>query len=148
MMKKSFSYEPNASMSFIPIRKISLWCPIMKRKEITMWICVCPNQQLNLTVKNDGKRSFSYESKASTSFMTIRRMSLWCPIMKRKEITMWISVCPNWQRNFNLKKWWKEKLFLRNQSNQVFYPNEENKFMVHNHEKKRDYYVNHGSPSW
>ena len=37
--------------------------------------------------KNDGQKSFSYESKESMSFIPTRRMSLWCPIMKRKEIT-------------------------------------------------------------
>ena len=47
-----------------------------------------------LIVKNDGKRSFSYETKASMSFIPMRRMSLWCSIMKRKEIAMWIHVCP------------------------------------------------------
>ena len=31
--KKNFSYETKAPMSFIPIRRISLWCPIFKRKE-------------------------------------------------------------------------------------------------------------------
>ena len=44
--------------------------------------------------------------------------------------------------NLDSKKWWEEKLFLRNQSIKVIYPNEENEFMVPNHEIKRDYYVN------
>ena len=70
----------------------------------------------------DRKRSFSYETKSSMSFISIRRTSLWCPIMKRKEIIMWIHVCPNWQRNFDSKKWLKEKLFLWNQSINVIYP--------------------------
>ena len=57
-----------------------------------------------LTLKNDGKRSFSYETKASMSFIPIRRMCLWHPIMKRKEITMLTHVCPNWQMSFGSKK--------------------------------------------
>ena len=35
------------------------------------------------------------------------------------------------------KKWWKEKLFLSNQSIIVIYPYKETVFMVPNHEKKR-----------
>ena len=30
--KKSFSYETNASMPFIPMKKMSLWCLIMNRR--------------------------------------------------------------------------------------------------------------------
>ena len=40
-----------------------------------------------------------------------------------------------------LKKWFKEMLFLWNQSVNVIYSNKENVFMVHNHEKKGDYYM-------
>ena len=94
-----------------------------------------------LTLKNNGRRSFSYETKASISFIPIQRMTLWCPIMKTKEIIMWIHVCPNWPKNFNSKEWCKEKLFLWNQSNNVIYPNEEDEFIVSKREKKRDYYV-------
>ena len=61
---------------------------------------------------------------------------------KEKKIAMWIHVCCNWQMNFNLKKWWKKKLFLWNQNINVIYPNEENEFMAPNHEKKGDYYLN------
>ena len=58
-------------------------------------------------------------------------------IMKTKEITMWTRVCPNWQINFNTKKWWKDKLFLWNQSINVIDPNKEKEFMVPNREKKK-----------
>ena len=36
--KKSFLNETKASMSFMPTRRISFWCPIMERKKIIMWI--------------------------------------------------------------------------------------------------------------
>ena len=159
-----------------------------------MWIHIYPNWNTNFNFKIGNKRSFFYETKAPISFILIRRMSWWCPIMKRKEIIMWIYVCHNWKKNFNSKKWWKEKLFLWNQKHQchlsqwenwvygvqswkewrllcesVFVPinewtltlknygkrsfhmkakhqyhlsNKENDFMVPNHEKKWDYYVN------
>ena len=140
--REVFPYETKASISFIPIRSMSLWCPIMKRKEIIICISVYPNWQTNINSKNDRKISFSYETKASISFILMRRMCLWCPIMKRKEIIMWICVCPSRQTNFVSKKWVEVKLFLWNQSNNVIYHNEKNKVMVPNHKKKRDYYVN------
>ena len=77
-----------------------------------------------LIIKIGRKKSFSYETKESMSLIPKRRMSLWCPIMKRNEIVMWICACRNWQTNFNLKKLWKEKLFLWKQSVNVIYPNE------------------------
>ena len=51
-------------------------------------------------------------------------------------------VYPNGWMNLDSKKWSKEKLFLSNQSIDVIYPNEENEFMIPNHEKKVHYYVN------
>ena len=113
-----------------------------KKKKITIWIHVCCNWKTNLNTKNDGKWSFLYETKASMSFIPMRSMSLWQPIMKRMKITIWVHVCPNWQMNFNAKKFWKEKFFMWNQSINVICPNDENKFRVPNREKKGDYYVN------
>ena len=129
---KSFSDETKASISFISMRRMSLWCPILKRKEIIVWICVCLDWQTNFNSKNYGKKSFSmkpkqqchssqlgewvygaqskeerillfesmfvligkqtliaksggmksfsYETKATMSFISMSRMSLWCPI--------------------------------------------------------------------
>ena len=77
--------------------------PIMKRKEIIMWIHVYPNWKTYFNSKIGNKRSFYYETKASISLIPTRRMCLWCPIMKRKEIVMWIHVYRNWKTNFNSK---------------------------------------------
>ena len=93
--KRSFSYETKASISLIPMRRTSLWCPIMKWNEITMRIQVYPSWKMHFNSKICNKRSFSYETKASISLIPMRRMCLWCPIMKRKEIIMWIEVYPN-----------------------------------------------------
>ena len=101
--KKGFYYEAKASISLIPSRRICLWFPIMKRKEIVMWIHVYHNWKTNLNSKIDNKRSFSYETKASISLIPSRRMCLWFPIMKRKEIIMWMHVYPNWKMNINSK---------------------------------------------
>ena len=122
--KRSFSYKAKASISFIPIRRMCLWFPIMITKEIIIWIHVYPNWSMTFSSKKGRKWNFSYETKASMSFILIKRMSLQCPIMKRKEIIIWICVYPNWQINIKSKKWWKEKFFLWNQCINVIYPNE------------------------
>ena len=101
--KRSFSYQTKASISFIPIRRTCLWCTIMKWNEITIWIHVYPNWNTYFNSKIGNKSSFSYEIKASISLIPTRRTCLWCPIMKRKEIVMWIHVYRNWKTNFNSK---------------------------------------------
>ena len=70
---------------------------------IIMWIHVYPNWNTNFNSKKDNKRSFSYDTKASISLIPMRRMWLWFPIMKRKEIIMWIHDYPNWKTYFNSK---------------------------------------------
>ena len=86
--KKSFSYETKPTMSFISIRRMSLLGLIMKRKELLYEPIFVPIGKQTLIPKNYGIKSFSYETKASMSFISIRRMSSWCPILKRKEITV------------------------------------------------------------
>ena len=101
--KRSFSFESEATNSLITTRGMCLYFPIMKRKEIVMWIHVYPNRKMNFISKNGRKRSFSFESEATKSFIRTRGMHLYCPIMKRKEIIMWIHVYPNWKTNFDSK---------------------------------------------
>ena len=101
--KDAFSYETIASISFIPTRRMCLWCPIIKRKEIIMWIRACPNQGTNINCKSGRKRCFSSKSKAWISFIPMRRMCVWWLITKWKEISIWISVYPNQWTNVNSK---------------------------------------------
>ena len=102
--KRSFSYETKPSISFIPMRGMCFWCPIMKWKDIIMWIRVYLNWKMNLNFKNGRSSSFSYETKALISFIAMkRRMCLWRPIMKWKEMIVQIRVYPNWKTNFNSK---------------------------------------------
>ena len=68
-----------------------------------MWIHVYLNWKMNFNSKNERKISFSYESKASMSFIPIRRMCLWCLILKIMEIITWICVCLNRCMNINSK---------------------------------------------
>ena len=99
------------------------------------------SSQMDFNSKNGRKWSFSDETKASISFIPIRRMCLWCPIMKTKEIIFWIRVCPNQWTIINSKNS-REKFFLWSQSINIIYPKEKNVFMVPNHENKGDYYMN------
>ena len=82
--KRSFSYETKASMSLIPSRTMCLWFPIMKRKEIIMWIQVYPNWNTDFNSKICNKRSFSYETKSSISLIPKRRMCLWRQSRKKR----------------------------------------------------------------
>ena len=140
--KRSFSYETKASISLIPSTRMCLWFPIMKRKEIIMWIHVYPNWNTNFNSKQGNRRSFSYDTKASISLIPMTRMCLWCPIMKRKEIVMWIHVYPNWKMNFNSKNGNKRSFSYETKASIIIYPNEENVFMMANHKKKGNYFVN------
>ena len=101
--ERSFSYETKSSISLIPKRRMCLWCPIMKKKVIIMWIHVYPNWNTNFNSKIGNERSLSYETKASISLIPTRRMCLWCPILKKRVIIMWIHVYPNWNTNLNSK---------------------------------------------
>ena len=99
--KSYFFIETKASISFIPMRRMCLWCLIIKRKEIIMWIRVCQNRWTNINSKNGRKRCFFHETKAWMSFIRTRRICLWCLITKTKEIILWIHVCPNRRTNIN-----------------------------------------------
>ena len=101
--RRSFSYDTKGSITLIPTRRMCLWCPIMKRKEIIMWIHAYPNRNTNFNSKKGNRRSFAYDTKASTSLIAMRRTSLWCPIMKWNKITIWIYAYPNWKTYFNSK---------------------------------------------
>ena len=105
--KWSFSFETKASKSFISTSRMCLSCPILKRKEIIMWIQVYLNWKTNFNSRNSRKRNCSYETKALVSFFPIRRMWLWCPFLKKKEIIICIHVYPNWKTNFDSKHGWK-----------------------------------------
>ena len=110
-------------------------------------IVIAVDQQ-TLIAKNGTKWSFSYETKTSISFIPMRRMSLWCPIMKRKEIIMWIYVYPDWQMKFYSKKWWEVKFLLWKQSLNVIYPNEQNVFWCPIMERKEIITWIHIYPNW
>ena len=110
--KKSFVYETKALTLFILMRKISLWFPIMKKKRLLCETVFIPIDKWILILKNGGKKRFSHETKASTSFIPIRRVCVWCPIMKKREIIMWFRICLNWHMSFDSKNMMGRKAFL------------------------------------
>ena len=61
--------------------------------------------------KNDGKKSFFYETKASMTFILMRRICLCCPIMRRKEIITCIHVCLYSRMNIDSKESHGKKSF-------------------------------------
>ena len=102
-MKENFFLWNQGINSFILMRRMNLWCPIVKRKEIIMWICIYTNWKMNFNSKNYRMRSFSYEAKAIISLIPMKRKCLWSLITKRKKIIMWICVCPTRWTNINSK---------------------------------------------
>ena len=96
--KRCFAIKTKASKSFIPMKRICLWCLIIKRKEIILWIHVYPIEKWTLFLKMVEKDVFLMKPEP---FIPMRRMCLWCLIMKWKEIIMWIHVYPNCKTNFN-----------------------------------------------
>ena len=73
--KKSFSYETKASMSFIPIRRMSYVSQLWKERRLLREFVFIQIDKQTLILKNGGKRSFSYETKALMSFMPMSGMS-------------------------------------------------------------------------
>ena len=86
--KRSFTFETKALISLIPMTRTCLQYLVMKWNENTIWIHVYPNWKKYFNSEIGNTRSFYYGTKASISFIPTRRMCLWCPIMKRKEIIL------------------------------------------------------------
>ena len=66
---------------------------------------------MNFGSKKWWEVKFFSQNQSISSVIPMRRMNLWCPIIRRVEITMWISICPNCRANINSKKG-KKKVFL------------------------------------
>ena len=140
--KRSFSYETKVSMSFIQIMRMHLWFPIMKKKEVLMCIHVSPIDKWTLILRKIVRRkAFLIKPKHHVIYPNEENVFI-MPSHGKKKIVTWIHVCHNWQTNIDSKKSGGKKAFLWNQSINVIYSNKENVFMMPNHEKKLDYYVN------
>ena len=65
-----------------------LTIPDQEKNEIIYESVFIQIDRRTLILKNGGNRSVSYKTEASMSFIRMSRMSLWCRIIKRKEIIM------------------------------------------------------------
>ena len=83
-----------------------------KKRDYYLHPCISELMDKFWFQKTSGKERFCDEAKVSVSFIPIRKMCLWCLIMKRKEIITSIHVCPTWRMNFYSEKWLKKKLVL------------------------------------
>ena len=101
--KKGFYYETKASISLIPRRRMCLSWPIVKIKEIIMWIHVYRNRKTNFNSKIGNQRSFSYETKASISLIPSRRMRLWFPSWRERRLLCESMFIPTERRTSILK---------------------------------------------
>ena len=105
-----------------------------------MWIRFY-NWKLNFNSKNFKNSFFSCKTKSSISFIPMRRMCLCCLITKRKEIIMWIHVYPI-EKGTLIRKMVEGDVFFWNHRLNIIYSNEENVYMMPNHERNEDYSVN------
>ena len=80
--------------------RTNLWCPMIKWIEIIIWILFIPIEKRTLILKMAQREVFLIKPKPQFIIL-VSRFNLWCPIIKRIEITMWIRVYPNWKTNFN-----------------------------------------------
>ena len=90
----------------------------MKRKENIMRIHVYPNWKTSFDSKNGIKGRFSYETKASKSFVPTRRMCLWCQSWKER-----IILC---ESMFSLIEWRTLSLKLEERGDFLLKPKRQN----------------------
>ena len=90
--RKSFSNKTKTSVHLPQWENEFMVPKHEKKKRLLCELVLILIGRWTLIPKNSEKRGFSYETKASISFIPMTRMSLWCLIMKRKEIIMWICV--------------------------------------------------------
>ena len=139
--KRSFSYETKHQCHFS--QRVE-WPDGLnhERNEIIMWICLCSNWQTNFDSKIWlEEKLFKWNQSINVIFPNARNEFMVPNHEKNKD---------NYESMFFLFEKWTltiknggmGKLFLFNQSIKVIYPNEDNEFMVPNHEDKGDYYVN------
>ena len=97
--------------------------------------CVYPNCWMNIDSKKGWEEKFFLQNQIINSFIPKWRMNLWHSIIKRKEIITWIHVYRNWKMG-------QREVFLFKPKHRFIYPNRWNEFVVPNHKKKGEYYVN------
>ena len=82
-----------------------------------------------LSPKNTAKKSFSYQAKAFISSILIRRICLWCPIMKKRRLLPATKFVMINGKTLNPKNDGKKSFSCKNHSINIMFPNEENAFL-------------------
>ena len=85
--KRCFPYETKASISFIPMKTMCLWCPIKKKRGLLCESIFVQIDKRILILKMVEIKVFLMKPKHNIIYLK-RRMCLQCPIMKRKDIAM------------------------------------------------------------
>ena len=107
------------------------------KKEINTCIHVCHHWWNNIDSKKWWKEKLFLSSKTVNVIYPNEENACVVPDHEKKPINTCMHDCHDWRNNIDSKKWSKEKLFLSSQSINVIYPNDENVFIVPNHEKKK-----------
>ena len=123
------------------MRRMCLWCPIVKRNKIIMWIHVNPNWKANFNSKNDRREVFLMKLKHQYHLSQWGEWIGGAQSIKERRLSCEFIFIPIEKRT-SILKMVERKTFLMKQNISIIYPNGKNVFMVPNHEKKRDYYVN------
>ena len=100
--KWSFSYETRASKSFTPIRRMCLWCWSWNEKRLLCEPMFIPTERQTSILKMVESDDFLVKLKHQNRYHNKENVFM-CPIMKIKEITIYIHVYPNWKTNLNSK---------------------------------------------
>ena len=100
---------------------MNLWCAIIKRKEIIIWIRVYPNWKTNFKSKTGRKRSFSYETKATIHLSQWVEWIYGAQSLKEGGLLCEFVFIPIERRALILKRVERE-VFLWNQSINSFIP--------------------------
>ena len=111
--KKSFFCESKASISCVWTRWLCFYSPFTKRMEIVMRIHVRQLYGINFDFReNDGKKSFSCETKVSISCIIMRWMYFYSPITKRMEAFIKIHLCHIYRWNLILWKMMERRILV------------------------------------
>ena len=98
---------------------MNLWCPVIKRKGIIVWIHIYPNWKTSFNSKNGTKWSFSFEIKASIHLSQWVERICGAQSLKKKRLLCEFMFIPVERWNLILKNVEKE-VFLMKPRNQYY----------------------------
>ena len=136
MGRKGFLNETKVSMSFIWVRRISLWFPIMKINETIIRTNVYPIDRWTLILtKMVERKAFLIKPKHHCHLFQWEECVYSAKSWKERGLLLVSIFVPIDERTL-ISKNGEKKLFLWKQRINVIYLDEENVFMMPNQEKK------------